>query len=82
LTFLHELYRNYRVMEPEIAIQDNPDLNEFIDESHDPATIFEDSYLPHQVLFGLNPDRYKAALQEYRENEAALDEPDDAEAVN
>jgi len=80
LTFLHELYRNYRVMEPEIAIQDNPGLNEFIDESHEPATIFEDSYLPHQILFGLNPDRYKEALREYRENEAALDEPDEAGA--
>jgi hypothetical protein len=72
VSFIHELYVNYRIFEPALAIQDNPGFNEFVDESHEQVAIFEDIYLPHEILFNLKPVRYRSALREYQENEAEL----------
>lgn len=76
VSFIHELYFSYKTFEPELALQDNPGLNEFIDESHEPAYIFEDTYLPHEILFNMNQQRYKAALTDYRENESEVSDDD------
>ena len=69
IAFICELHANYRVLEPEIAIQDNPDFNEFLNESHDSIEILGDVYLPHEILYQMNEERYISALEDYIENQ-------------
>lgn len=76
IAFIHELHFSHKLFQPDIALQDNPGLNEFIDESHDPAYIFGDTYLPSEILHAMNRTRYKAALAEYQENEREIGDDD------
>ena len=72
--FIYEVIINkesFENKEEVIAYQDNPEFNELVNDEHDAAIIYEDAYLPSEILFNLNPDKYKDALLDFNDRKQA-----------
>lgn len=65
--FIYELAVNHRVLEPELAFQDNSDFNDYLDDEFEPTVIYDDTYLPSEILYNLKTDKYRDALKDFRE---------------
>jgi hypothetical protein len=67
--FIYEVILNREVFEEEkeeIAYQDNEGFNDLINDQHEPAIIYDDAYLPSEILFNLNPGKYRDALMDFK----------------
>ncbi len=75
-----------------VAYDDNPPLNEYIDDAHDLVRIFDGAYPASEVLFKVDTEAYLDVLQTFSGDDAAavgdspeagevVKEPDVAEAV-
>ncbi|RCS73063.1 abortive infection family protein [Vibrio casei] len=64
--FIHEL--RVRALEPkeEEYIQD-PDFDEYLNDSHEAIDILGDTYIPSEILWHVNPDVYQKAVADYKE---------------
>lgn len=75
--FLVEAHRNSQEADgvsPAMSYYENPEFNDYTDELHKPVSIFSGEYKASEILFQMDPQTYKDALEEF------LVEPDD-EAV-
>jgi hypothetical protein len=82
--FLHRVHRQDRTpanppnLSPAV-FDNNPDFNEFVDETHGKIRIYEIEFRPSEVLFHMEPESYRVYLAEFdteawdTEGEAAPD---------
>jgi len=66
--FIYELKENYLLIEPEDPIFADADFDEYLNDEFHAVEIYEDTYLPSEILFSVKPEKYKDALDEYNEN--------------
>ncbi len=66
--FIYELKESYLLLEPESPIISDADFDEYLNDEFDAVEIYEDTYLPSEILFSVKPEKYKEALDEYNEN--------------
>ena len=73
--FLYRIHTQDRTPpgSPRLNYDDHSDFNEYVDELHDRARVFEEDFEPSKILFGLAPEAYRLYLAEY------APEPDAAE---
>lgn len=66
--FLHRVHRQDRAppSSPVLKYEDNPDFNNYIDELHETVRIFSSEFVPSEVLYGLEPESYRLALDEFK----------------
>ncbi len=62
--FLHRVHRQERARLPGARLEydHNPEFNEYVDQSNDPARIFDLEYRPSEVLFNVDEEGYRDAL--------------------
>lgn len=65
--FILELIDQHRNFVPEISFTENEDYNEYLFEEYGELDIFGDLYQAPEVLFKINPAKYKIGLGEYLE---------------
>ncbi|UAN51665.1 abortive infection family protein [Serratia sp. JSRIV002] len=66
-TFILELIDQHRNFVPEIKFTDNDDYNDYLYETYKQLEIYGDHYQAPEVLFNMNPEKYKRGLEEYKE---------------
>ncbi|MDR3612999.1 MAG: abortive infection family protein [Candidatus Obscuribacterales bacterium] len=72
VAFLYRCHRFYKgVPKRLMRYEDDPTLNDYIDDSNELVQIFEAAYKPSEVLFNLDRDAYKNALIELAQQVAA-----------
>ncbi|MCM0588726.1 MAG: hypothetical protein HEQ19_06405 [Gloeotrichia echinulata CP02] len=54
---------------PELRYENNPDFNQSIDEEYDLVTICDASFQPSKILFLMEPETYRLALKQFRDQE-------------
>lgn len=71
--FIHEL--RIRALAPkDKEIEKDDDYNEHLDDMYDAVDILGDTYLPSEILWYVNPDKYSQSLSEHKEDqEASID---------
>jgi hypothetical protein len=53
----------------ELKYDDNPDFNQEIDNNYKPIVIFDATFQPNKVLFEMEPETYRLALQDFRQQQ-------------
>jgi hypothetical protein len=78
--FLYRIHRQDRTPSESVQLTyyDNPDFNDYVDDTHGLIKIFETEFKPSEVLFQMELETYRVYLTEY-EPEVAEDEPDSGE---
>ena len=72
--FLYGAHCQEREIPPaRLELNHHPQFNEFVDEQHEPARIFEIEYRPSDVLFNVDLEAYRNALAEHLAEKAAVD---------
>jgi len=51
---------------PMLKYEDNPDFNDYVDELHETMRIFSSEFAPSEVLYGLELESYRLALDEFK----------------
>ena len=69
--FISELRQSYLVMEPDNPIVRDSEFDTFLDDEFDSVTIYENTYLPSEILFNVSPEIYQETLDEHQ---ASLEE--------
>lgn len=72
ITFLAEAHRNAQEADgvvPALSYSEHPEFNEQVDELHPPVSIFSGRYKASEVLFQMDPQTYKDALEEFHEEQ-------------
>lgn len=71
--FIHEL--RIRALAPkDKIIEKDDDYNDHLDDTYDAVDILGDTYLPSEILWHVNPDKYSQSLSEHKEElEASID---------
>lgn len=66
--FLYGAHRSSMAPGPGVSLAygDNPEFNDYIDDTHQPVKIFELEYKASEVLFATDRDAYADALKSYR----------------
>lgn len=74
IKFLVESHRNAQEADgvaPPLSYYEHPEFNDYVDELHPPSPIFNGQYKSSEVLFQMDPQIYKDALEEF------LEQPDE-----
>lgn len=67
VVFLYRAHRSFPTGKSlRIDFKDQNDFNDYIDEANSPVNIFDLEYRPSEVLFYIDYDAYRDALEDYR----------------
>jgi hypothetical protein len=71
--FLHRVHRQDRMPppSPKALYEVSAAFNDFVDDQHEMIRVFDEEFLPSQVLFELAPEPYRVYLAEFRAYEEA-----------
>jgi hypothetical protein len=69
ISFIYELRQNYLTIKPDNEIVADPEFDEYINDEFESVTIIDDIYLPSEVLFNVNPEKYKLSCELFKESE-------------
>ncbi len=83
MSFLFRTHRNYATQTSprEIAYDDHPDFNDYVDGVHDIIKIFEAEFRPSEVLFQMEPETYRVYLADFQPEVENGSEADDEGSV-
>ncbi|GLS26595.1 abortive infection family protein [Marinibactrum halimedae] len=65
--FIFDLRESYLTAEPKSEPVKNSGFDEFLDSEFDSVVIYEDTYLPSEILFNVAPNMYQSVLEEWEE---------------
>jgi hypothetical protein len=71
--FLMESHRNARDTDgisTSLSYYEHPEFNDYVDELHPPSSIFSGQYKSSEILFQMDPQIYKDALDEFSAEQA------------
>jgi len=75
------LYRVHRQGRPPSSVKfeygDNPTFNGYVDEAYEPVRIFAFEYRPSEVLFSLDREAYRDALEDYEAEQEESDKDEE-----
>jgi hypothetical protein len=74
ISFIYELRQSYLTIKPNVEVMADAEFDEYINEEFDSVTIIDDIYLPSEILFNINPDKYKLSCELFKENEEVDEE--------
>lgn len=65
--FLHRVHRQDQepTATPTLEYDDNPEFNDYVDDTHESVKIFEAEFRPSEILFRVDPEAYRIYLTEY-----------------
>ena len=73
--FLHRMHQQDRTPSPKVALNDNKDFNNYLDESCGPVMIFNAEFKPSEILFEMEPESYRIYLAEFESGNAEASSP-------
>lgn len=66
--FIYDLRESYVTAKPESKPVRHADFDSFLDDEFDSIVIYENTYLPSEILFNVSPNEYQKIFDERNEN--------------
>jgi len=65
--FLHRCHRQDRALpiSARALYENNPEFNDYVDETYGPIRIFDAEFMPSEVLFKMEPESYRVYQTEF-----------------
>ena len=79
-SFMFRVHHGYRRQESaeRVKYDDHPEFNEYVDDAHEPVTVFSEEFLPSKVLYELAPEPYRVYLTEFQQQPEDDEDSDSA----